>query len=116
MDVRRADRSISDVVADVFGNVQDILHSELRLARSQLRDDLRRSRPAAILLAAGAGAVLLSALFALLAVSYALRLVMPAWTAAICLAVALALGSAIALAAGLRRLRALSQTTGRRAH
>jgi putative superfamily III holin-X len=116
MDVRRAHRPLSELVADIFKNVQDLLRSEIRLAQSQVRDDLARQRPAALLLAAAAGALLLSAWFALLALLYALRLVMPAWAAALCLAVALALSSAVTLSSGLKRLRAASQGTNRRPH
>lgn len=116
MQVRRADRPLTDVVADIFRNVQDVLHSELRLARSEVRDDLVRVRPAAILVAAASGAALCSGLFLLLAIFHALRLVMSAWAAALCLGVALAVVSAIAMAAGAKRFRALSQASRTRAH
>jgi hypothetical protein len=108
MDVRHADRSFTDVLADIFRNVQDILHSEIRLAQSEFRDDLVRARPGAIFVAAALGGALLSALFLLLAILHALRLVMPAWAAALCVATALALVSAMGMVAGVRQLRALS--------
>jgi len=108
MDVRHADRSFTDVLADIFRNVQDILHSEIRLAQSEFRDDLVRARPGAIFVAAAMGGALLSGLFVLLAVVHALRLVMPAWAAALCVAIALAVASAIAMVVGVRQLRALS--------
>lgn len=113
MDVRRADRSFTDVVADIFRNVQDILRSEIRLAQSEVRDDLARARPAAILVATAIGAAFLSAVFVLLAIFHALRLVLPAWAAALCIAVALGLFSAAALGSGMRRFRALSPATGK---
>jgi hypothetical protein len=112
LDVRHADRSFTEVLADTFRNLQDILRSEIRLALSQFRDDLERARPGAVLVAAAAGAALLSALFVLLAIVHALRLVMPAWAAALCVAIGLALISVIAMAAGIRRLRALSARSG----
>lgn len=112
MDARHAERSVTDVLADIFRNVQDILHSEIRLAQSEFRDDLGRARPGAIFVAAAMGGALLSALFVLLAIMHALRLVMPAWAAALCMAIALALVSAIAMLVGVKRLRALD--VGRR--
>src|SRR5262249_10624084 len=112
MDVR-AERSFTDVVADIFRNAQDILRSEIRLARSEVRDDLAHLRPAAVLVASAAGVALLSAVFALLAVFHGLRLVMSAWAAALCIAVALALVSAIAMASGIKRFRARSPVTRR---
>lgn len=113
MDVRRVDRSFTDVVADIFRNVQEILRSEIRLAQSEVRDDLARARPAATLVGTAIGAAFLSAVFALLAIFHALRLVMPAWAAALCIAVGLALASVITLTSGLRRFRALPRATGR---
>jgi uncharacterized membrane protein YqjE len=113
MDVRRADRSFTEVVADIFNNVQDILRSELRLAQSEVRDDIARARPAAMLVGTAIAAAFLSAAFALLAIWDALSLVMPAWAAALCIAVALALVSAIALASGRKRFRSLSRVTGK---
>jgi hypothetical protein len=116
MDVRHADRSFTDVLADIFRNVQDILRSEIRLAQSDFRDDLARARPGAVLVVVATGAALLSALFGLLAIMQALRLVMPAWAAALCLMIALALLSAVAMTAGVKRLRSWSAASTRRAH
>jgi Putative Actinobacterial Holin-X, holin superfamily III len=107
MDVRHEKRSITDVLVDISRNVQDILHFEIRLAKSEFRDNVVRARPGATLVLVAMGAALLSALFILLAILHMLRLVMPAWASALCLAIALALFSAIAMAAGIRRLRGL---------
>jgi hypothetical protein len=115
MDARRGERSVTDVLADVFRNVQDLLRSEIRLAQSEVRDDMARVRPAAILLAAGIGTALLSTLFVLLSIFHALQQVMPAWAAALCLAIALGLTCAIFVAAGLKRFRALSMVRRTRA-
>jgi uncharacterized membrane protein YqjE len=117
MDVRRADtgRSVTDVLAAIFRNVQDILRSEIRLAQSEVRDDLARARPAALLVVAASAGLLLSGLFLLIAIQYALRFVLPAWAAALCIAVGLALVAGIALRVGVRRLRVLSAARAARA-
>ena len=116
MDVRRVDRSSTDVLADTLRNVQGILRSEIRLAQSEVRDDLARTRPAAILLAVAAGAALLSGLFVLLAMFHALRQAMPAWAAGLCIAGALALASVISATAGLKRFRTFSPMNRTPAH
>lgn len=107
MDVRRAEtgRSFTDVLAAIFRNVQEILRSEIRLAQSEVRDDLARARPAAILVVVGCAAALLSALFLVIAIQYALRFVMPAWASALTVTVALAIIAAITMSIGVRRLR-----------
>jgi len=101
----RAGRSLTDVLSDIFRNVEDLLRSELRLARSELREELRRSRPAGLWVAAGVAGALFSVFFLLLAVLYGLRLVLPAWAAALCIAVALAIVALISLQVGRARLR-----------
>ena len=98
-------RSVTDVLADIFGNVQDILRSEIRFARYQVREELARFRPAAALVLLGVAAALGSGLFALLGLMYALRWLMPPWAAALCVAVFMALVAAITLSIGWRRLK-----------
>jgi len=114
MDVRRADRPLTDVVAAIFTNLQDMLRAEIRLAQSQARDDLVRARPAAMLLGVGVTAALVSLCFALLAIFEGLRLAMPAWAAALCVAAVLAVVCAMAVFLGLKRFRALSPVGGTR--
>ena len=41
---RNDDRSVSDVLQDIFGNVQEIVRSEVRLARAEIRPRLRKPR------------------------------------------------------------------------
>jgi uncharacterized membrane protein YqjE len=108
MDVRRAEtgRSVTDVLVAILSNIQDILRSEIRLAQSEVRDDLARACPAAVLVVAAFAGAVLSALFLLIAIQYALRFLLPAWAAALCVAVTLAIIAAIAMSIGVRRLRA----------
>jgi VIT1/CCC1 family predicted Fe2+/Mn2+ transporter len=99
-------RSITDVLVAIGHNAQDLLRSEIQLAQSEVRDRLLGARPAGVLFAIGAAAALLGALFLLLALLFALRLLMPAWAAAGCIAAMLAATSTIALSTGVRRFRA----------
>jgi hypothetical protein len=97
-------RPFTDVLADIGRNVQDLLRSEIRLAQSELRERLFGARTGT-LVAVGLAASFLSAFFLLLAVLSALRLLLPAWAAALCLAAVMALTGAVSLTAGLRRLK-----------
>jgi hypothetical protein len=103
----RGGRSVSDVLVDIASSVQDILRFEIRLAQSEVREQLVRARAAGLLVAVGLGAGVLSGFFVLLAVFSALRLLMPPWAAALCIAAAAALIATIALRAGLRGLQAV---------
>jgi len=102
-----ADRSISAVLHDIVGNVQEIVRAELRLAKTEVREELARSRSAAVLLAVGALTLVFSALFALLAIVYALSLVTPAWAAALIVGLGVGLVAALCLGLGIRRFKAL---------
>jgi uncharacterized membrane protein YqjE len=49
-------RSVADVLQDIVANIQQIIHSEFRLAKVELKEKTdRASKPAAIM---GTGAVL----------------------------------------------------------
>jgi Putative Actinobacterial Holin-X, holin superfamily III len=101
----RGGRSVTDVLVDIASSVQEILRFEIRLAQSEVREQLIRVRAAGLLVAVGLGAGVLSGFFVLLAVFSALRLLMPPWAAALCIATAAALIATIALRAGLRGLQ-----------
>ena len=92
----RGQRSLVDVFDDIFGNLQEIVRSEIRLARAEVSEKLRSAKSSAL----GMGLALLlgafALLFALLSGLYALTLVMAGWKAALIIAAALATVSAIA--------------------
>jgi hypothetical protein len=102
----RDDRSFLDVLNDIFGNLQEIIRSEIRLAKAEVSDELRGAKSSAV----GVGVALLAsaftALFLLLSGMYALSLVMSTWRAALCIALALAVVSFIAFLITGRRTRA----------
>ena len=75
------ERSMSEVVKDIISNVQDMVRSEMRLAKAELREEGARSAAAAKLIGIGAGLALLSAGFVLVSIAQLLALVMPAWLA-----------------------------------
>ena len=102
-----ADRPISAVLHDIASNVQDIVRSELRLARTEVTEELGKVRSAGILLAAGALLVIFSAVFLLLAIVYALSLVMAAWAAALLVGVAVAAIATLCCGIGIKRIKAL---------
>jgi VIT1/CCC1 family predicted Fe2+/Mn2+ transporter len=76
-------RSIPEVLQDIVGNLQDIIRSEFRLAKTEIQEEASKAaRPAATF-----GVGLISGIygigFMLLAVVYGLSTVMPAWLAAL---------------------------------
>lgn len=97
-------RSIANVLQDIVGNVQEIVRSELRLAQSDLQDQLTKVKAAAPLLLMAIGALLLAAFFLAWTAIYALALAMPMWAAALVVAATLGLIGIIAMTLGLGTL------------
>ena len=112
-EARRAEtdsRSIAQVLADVVCNLQDILHSQIRLAQAEAREELRTYRSVGALILIGVLGGLLSALFLLLAVVAALSLVVSVWLAALVVALGMAAVCAIVLRAGAKLMRSRAAT------
>ena len=106
-------RSVSDVLQDIIGNVQEIVRSEVRLAKTEIREEANRAKPAVWLLAAGALAAGFAVLFVLLAIMHALSMVVPNWAAALIVAVSMAIVAGATLSAGRTRLKRFDPTSER---
>ena len=101
------DRPISAVLHDIAGNLQGIVRAEARLAKAEITEELKKSGSAGIFIGAGLVMLGFSVLFVLVAIVYALSLVMPAWAAALIVAAGEGVMAAIFVAIGVRRLRAV---------
>jgi uncharacterized membrane protein YqjE len=98
-------RSIADVLQDIVANVQTIIRAEIRLAKSEVKEEITKARLAAGILAGGAVAALFTIWLLLLTVFFALSTVMPFWAAALVLLIVMAIVTAILLTAGRKRLK-----------
>src|SRR5690349_12622854 len=99
------DRSFADVLKDVVGSIQEIIRSEVRLAKAETKAELVKAWGAARLLIAGALLGLYALGFLLLGGVQALALAMPYWAAALVGGVALAVIAGIFVAAGRSRFK-----------
>lgn len=98
-------RSIADVLKDIVGNVQQLIRAELRLARTEIREEVgKASRGITVIAIGGVTAVLGLGLFMLAAV-YALALVVPSWAAALIVAVVAVLTAGVMIATGVQHLK-----------
>lgn len=100
-----ADRSFSEVFQDILLNVQDIVRSEVRLARAELREEAIGAKQMTLLFGAGAAAALIAAVFLLLGAVYALALILPSWAAALIVGTSLTLVAWALLSSGIKRFR-----------
>jgi uncharacterized membrane protein YqjE len=101
------ERPVGQILQEIVGNLQDIVRSEIRLARTEVREEASKTRSASLLLAFGAATGFFSVFFLLLTLVYALSLVIAGWAAALGVALGVGVVAAITLRAGLARFRTI---------
>ena len=99
------DRSIGEVVGDIAGNIRQIVHAEVQLARAELREDAIAIKRGLVVMSIGALALGLAAGFALLAAVYALMGVVAPWAAAAIVAGGTAVMAALFVTTGKKRMQ-----------
>ena len=107
------DRSFSEAVQSIVGNVQEMVRSEVRLAKAEIGEEATKAKSSAALLGAGAVTALFAMLFLLLTVFYALSLAMPLWTAALIVAALLGVIALFTIGAGRKQLKRIHPTPER---
>jgi hypothetical protein len=83
--------------------VQDILRSEVRLAKAEIRQEAAQAASSALWVTFGVVGVLSAWMFLLWTAAYALAAFVPMWAATLVIAVAMAAAGSVLMAAGLRR-------------
>jgi hypothetical protein len=71
------ERSVTTLVGGIIADAQHLIEQQLTMFRQEIRDDLRKSRDAALALAAGVGVTLMSAVLALIMLPLLLRWEVP---------------------------------------
>lgn len=106
---RDDDRSVSDVLQDIFGNIQDIVRSEVRLARAEVGVEAEKTANAAKSLIAGAVFGLYAGGLLLIAAVYGLSMVLAPWLAALVVGGLVAIIAFTLISVGRGRLRSLKK-------
>ena len=106
-------RSVTDVLQDIVGNVQEIVRSEVRLAKTELREEAAKAKTSSMFVGAGALIGVYAGGFLLLGIVYVLATVVPSWAAAFIVALSLAVGAGLLLRAGQRRFQQVKPTPDR---
>jgi uncharacterized membrane protein YqjE len=99
------ERPITDVFKDIIGNVQEMIRSEVRLARAEMSEEISKTTRAGAMM--GAGAVLggIAGVFLLVCIAQLLGLVMPAWVASLLVAVITGIVAFALISSGKSRMR-----------
>jgi hypothetical protein len=102
------DRSIASVLSDIVGNIQQIVRAEVRLAKTEVHEEIGKAKRGMVFVAAGAATALLASVFILLTAVYALALIWPLWVAALVVGVGTGLIGFLLLTGGIRQIRSVS--------
>ena len=98
-----AERSVSDVLRDIIRDLQDMVRSEIRLAKVEIREEVGRTVSSGAWIVAGIiGAVIAWVLLSWTLV-FALATRMPMWTATLIVAGVMAAAAAALITGGIRR-------------
>jgi uncharacterized membrane protein YqjE len=94
------ERPMTEVVRDIIGNMQEMVRSEVRLARVEIREETARATRAGAMLAAGGVLAIIAGVFILVCIAQLLNLVMPAWAATLIIALVLGASAAVMISKG----------------
>ena len=105
-----ADLSFHEILQNIIGDVREIVRSQVRLTKAEIREEAARAKSFVILSGAGGVAALFAAFFVLLAIVFALSTVLPQWAAALIVGGTLAIAAGAILASSRKRLASLYPT------
>jgi uncharacterized membrane protein YqjE len=98
-------RSMTEVLQDIVGNVQEIIRSEVRLAKAETREEVSKAAKSSVLLGAGLVLAVYAVGFLLLTIVYALETTLTPWLSALIVAVGVMLVAMMAVAMGRKRMK-----------
>ena len=99
------ERSVSDVFQEILRNLQEMVRSEIRLAKVEIRGEVKQAVSSGVWIAAGGVAATSAWIFLLWTLAYALATRMSMWAATLLVAVVMAAGAAALIMSGIRRAK-----------
>jgi hypothetical protein len=108
MSTPQMQRTVPELLGNIVDNIQQIIRSEFRLAKAELQEKASRASKPATTLGAGVLLGLYGLGFLLLAVLYALSMIMAVGLAALIVGGVLALVSIVLVTSSAKKLKALN--------
>jgi hypothetical protein len=99
------ERSVSDVLQDILRNLQDMVRSEIGLAKVEIREEVRRAVSSSVWIAAGTVGAMSAWIFLLWTLASALATRMPMWAATLVIAIVMSVAAAVLIMGGIRRAK-----------
>jgi hypothetical protein len=109
----QGERSFSELVESIVGNVQNIIRSEIQLAKAEVKEETTKAARATGILAAGALLGLYAVGFLLFTIVRALENVTAPWLASLIVAVFVGAAGWVAINAGRSRMKHVNPTPDR---
>ena len=109
-------RPYSDIVGDIVGHAQEIVRSEMRLAKAELKEEAAKAARASVLMVAGAIAGLYALGFLLWTIAYLIGLALPLWAGALIIGILTGIAAGVMLAAGIARFRKVEPAPDKAIH
>ena len=107
LDAETGQRSIAEVLKDVISGIQQLIRSEIKLAKVEIAESMKPARSSAMFFASAGVCGLFALGFVLLAVMFALEIVLPNWLSALIVGILLMVGAGTGAAMGRQRLRSI---------
>ena len=107
------ERSMTEVLQDIVADVQQIIRSEVLLAKTEIKEEATQAAKAGGLLAVGAVTAFYALGFLLLFCVYLLGVVIVPWAAALIVGVTVAIAAGVLLSTGIKRIKQVSPTPQR---
>ena len=98
-------RSISSLLLSVLKNVEQIVQSEIRLAKAEISSEFDKAGQAGKLLGAGSILAILALAFLLLSCVYLLATIVAIWLAALIVALSAGVVAGLLITAGMKRMK-----------
>jgi hypothetical protein len=100
----QGEKDLSGTVEAIVGNLQEIMRSEVRLARTEIKENVAQASRAGATLGVGIGIGLYAVAFLLAGAMWALSMVIPLWAAALAVGIALVIVAAVMISLGRKGL------------
>jgi hypothetical protein len=105
MAYQEAERTFSDILLSAVDNIRNIIRSEIRLAKTETKEEAAKAMGAMKILAAGVVLALYAGGFLLLSLMRGIEGITPPWAAALIVAAIVGLAAAVSIRSGLSRLK-----------
>jgi len=102
------ERSVTQILQDIFTNVQEIIRSEMRLAKTEIGEETSKALRAVAVLGAGLILGIYALGFLLLSAAYALAAVLPDWLGPLLVGLIVAVIATALIVIGRNRMKNVS--------